>query len=235
MSERDTNPRLPLKKRSIAYLKKEGARLAEQLYEKGKVWWLVYFTQANGFPLPLLAEHREGVRRRPELFLRFIASEPHELWRYPQRVGEPWWMSRPIDYQPMWQAETAFRMGFMNAYEQFFVDDFAGSLREHLARNNSEVDQQLVDDLSREFENDPGLVHALRPMLHFYKAGHYLLEGRNSLRALYMDLMYMRQRSTNEAFSPFLRPMSWQDIKYPAPQEGEVWRYERAKRRKKSW
>lgn len=205
----------PLTNQQIEYFKKLGERAADDRYIGHNVWWYLYFDvdmddwDKPGLDISHKKVYVEEVNTLNTLLNgartnRAVARKMVSQGIFPPNPGsDPFVVPA---YFSWWQAENAFRRGFMGYYENRSIDAFRDTLKETFHNDGNILTQSGMENLSSMYTNDPFID------LYFKQMAEDLEQNKpepfSSLKALYQDLLRRREHAYRQ-FSPFFMPLRW--------------------------
>lgn len=230
----------PLTQQMYDYFHRVGGETALSTFQTHTVWWRSYFGQIGlsgkptGDPISLDLWDDPGADiSDKKAYFGFVYSLQEELKRAKtsravgqQLVARGWWppviqQRDPFtvpDYFYWWQAENAFRRGFMALYEQSFLDKLKYEINDKFVANSSvkRLTAAGMKQLADDYERDPFLAN------YFFEVGEELerknysrftnvaagSRGKPSLKAIYQDMTAERHRAYQQ-FSPYFQPLRW--------------------------
>lgn len=212
----------PLTARQIAYLDHIGALQSNAVFIHDRVWWYRYFAQANGakpdvvnwddpgFDVSNKHAYTQAVQQIQTLMLgaktnRGVQQKMVQDGLYPPELGrDPYAIPA---YFGWWQAENAFRRGFMSAYEDRFLHTFKESLKNVYHGDGNILTESGMEGLADEYHGDPFIRLYLSEM-----ASDIAQPGKglpfSSLKAIYLDLLAKREQAYQQ-FSPYFQALRW--------------------------
>jgi hypothetical protein len=233
----------PLTQQLIDYFHSNGGQVAVDQFQSDTVWWRNYFGhvdndphsptygQALNMPIPFDLWEDPGADISDKYAYRgWVESLAHELdrARKSRSIGQqlvqkgswpPITAKDPFaipDYFFWWQAENAFRRGFMALYEQSFLDAFKKSFKEAVVNSGNMLTAASMQQLADDYERDPFIANYLEEVgdeLEQKNLGRFNKiptgpNGNPSLRAIYDNMVKERQRAYQQ-FSPYFQPLRW--------------------------
>lgn len=213
----------PLTAKQVDYFKNLGQQAALRRFSDNKVWWLHYFGVAGTDDEPLPSEAYEDpgydvsnrmlFRKDIEHLQSYLneARTNRNTWNrlmqagaFPPNPGkDPYVFPAYFGY---WQAENAFRRGFMEQYEERYLDDFKDALKNEFSSAGNILTRSTMEGFASRYEDDPYLAR------YFSELAEAVEQGKptpfTSLKALYQDLLKKREYAYRQ-FSPYFIPLRW--------------------------
>lgn len=212
----------PLTSKQLAYLAMLGERAANNFYNDNEAWWLEYFSPVGGTgKLPFDAWEDPGYdisnKRRYFNVVDELASllqgakTNRRYWQDLMQAGgfppnppkDPYTLPA---YFTWWQAENAFRRGFVSSYEARYFDEFKEQLKNRFRSDGNILTRTTMDALSSKYNKDPFIALYFLEMIQNVDSGKP--SPFSSLKAMYNDLLQRREKAY-EQFSPYFQPLRW--------------------------
>jgi hypothetical protein len=212
----------PLNQKQIFYFTHLGAREAIHRFRDNEVWWLRYFAVPVKQTPPLLDAYEDPGydisytyvydRFRDEIALTLkSASQSRDVLQSMQANGTlpPILNKNPYtlpDYFEWWQAENAFRRGFMAEYELRTLAEIKESLKTRFRGAGNKLTTSVMNALVEVNEEDPYVARYFKDLAEGFAQNRPFPFG--DLKALHTDLIKKRELAYQQ-FSPYFQPLRW--------------------------
>lgn len=214
----------PLNQRQVDYFMAEGLKTARDFYTYNRAWWLQYFatptSKTTSPPVDAWEDPGYDISNKFRYF-QFVYALREELTRartsrqtsqnllqrgaFPPvpAKGDPYAIP---DYFGWWQAENAFRRGYMEAYEDAFVQNFKTDLKNRFRSDGNILTRSTMERFSETYDEDPIISAYFKEMIASLDKGQPW--PLNSLKATYNDILQRREKAYQQ-FSPYFQPLRW--------------------------
>lgn len=211
----------PLTQQQIDYLRRFGAVTAMNYYMADTVWWYKYFAQPDDSSIPFNDWDQPGLDVSNKRAFLLAAESLNQLLAgartnrqlarklvsdglYPPDQGANPYALPP--YFIWWQTENAFRRGFMEKYEEAYLDVFKERLRTVFHNDGNILTQSSMEELAEEYKRDPFIE------LYFTALAQDIEQNKpptfSGLKALYQDMLRRRAYGYQQ-FSPYFVALRW--------------------------
>jgi hypothetical protein len=212
----------PLNQKQIDYFRQRGASEGLYRFRDNEVWWLRYFAVPVTMRTPPLDAYEDPGydvsntyaydRFRDEIALTLkSASQSRSVLQSMQENGTlpPTLNKNPYvlpDYFEWWQAENAFRRGFMAEYELRTLAEIKESLKTRFRGAGNKLTTSVMNALVKVNEEDPYVARYFKDLAEGFAQKRPFPFG--DLKALLTDLIKKRELAYQQ-FSPYFYPLRW--------------------------